>query len=177
MPYPYLPLARQAHLMASHCPLLTSDMSLAAARARGAARLRYSVGCSQWRTNWAAHALPQLHPSQQDSHSPLTCIRRGSGIVEVPTLLLLIIRWPITTVVQYMRYLLLYCCFCRSFCSFYYLNYRMMIRLNKLSYVIGPNMYGYFLAVQKLIILLIVVVLLSAVEAQLHKILAIMAPR
>ena len=38
-------------------------------------------------------------------------------------------------------------------------------------------MYGYYLAVQKLIIILIVVVLLSAVEAQLHKILAIVAPR
>ena len=38
-------------------------------------------------------------------------------------------------------------------------------------------MYGYYLAVQELIIFLIVVVLLSAAKAQLHKILAIVAPR
>ena len=38
-------------------------------------------------------------------------------------------------------------------------------------------MYGYYLAVQELIIFLIVVVLLSAAEAQLHKILAIVDPR
>ena len=36
---------------------------------------------------------------------------------------------------------------------------------------------SYYLAVQELIIFLIVVVLLSAAEAQLHKILAIVAPR
>ena len=52
-----------------------------------------------------------------------------------------------------------------------------MIRLKKLSFVIGLNMYGYYLVVQKLIIILIVVVLLSAAEAQLHKILAIVAPK
>ena len=38
-------------------------------------------------------------------------------------------------------------------------------------------MYGYYLAVQELIIFLIVVVLLSTAEAQLHKILALLAPR
>ena len=54
-------------------------------------------------------------------------------------------------------------------------NYRM-IRLSKISYVNGLNMYGgYYLAVQELIIFLIVVVLLSAAKAQLHKILAIVA--
>ena len=49
--------------------------------------------------------------------------------------------------------------------------------LKKLSYVIVLNAYGYYLAKQELIILLIVVVLLSAAEAQLHKVLAIVAPR
>ena len=38
-------------------------------------------------------------------------------------------------------------------------------------------MHDYYLAVQELIIFLLVVVLLSAAEAQLHKILAIVAPR
>ena len=38
-------------------------------------------------------------------------------------------------------------------------------------------MHGYYLAVQKLIIILIKLVLFSAAEAQLHKILAIVAPR
>ena len=38
-------------------------------------------------------------------------------------------------------------------------------------------MYGYYLAVQELIIFLIVVVLLPAAETHLHKILAIVAPR
>ena len=43
--------------------------------------------------------------------------------------------------------------------------------------MIGLNMYGYFLAVQKLIILLIVLVFLSVAfkKAQFHKILAIVA--
>ena len=54
-----------------------------------------------------------------------------------------------------------------------------MIRLNKLSYVIRLNiMYGYYLALHvHHIIILIVLVLLSATEAQLHKILAIVATR
>ena len=49
--------------------------------------------------------------------------------------------------------------------------------LNKLSYVVVLHTYGYYLhAIQERIIL-IVVVLLSATEAQLHKILAIVAPK
>ena len=55
-------------------------------------------------------------------------------------------------------------------------NYRM-IRLCKISCVNGLNVYGYYLAVQELIIFLIVVVLLSASKAQLHMILAIVASR
>ena len=56
-------------------------------------------------------------------------------------------------------------------------NYRM-IMLSKLSYyVIVLHMYGYYLAKQELIIFLIVFVLLSAAEAQLHEILATVAPR
>ena len=48
--------------------------------------------------------------------------------------------------------------------------------LNELSYVIVVlNAYGYYLAVQELIIFLIVVIV--AEEAQLHKVLAIVAPR
>ena len=46
-----------------------------------------------------------------------------------------------------------------------------------MRYVNGLNMYDYYLSVQELIIFLNVVVLLSAAEAQLHKILAIVAPR
>ena len=55
-------------------------------------------------------------------------------------------------------------------------NYHM-IMLNKLSYVIVLNMYGYYLQAIQERINLIVVVLLSAAEAQLHKILAFVAPR
>ena len=55
-------------------------------------------------------------------------------------------------------------------------KYRM-IMLERLSYVIVLSVYGYYLAVQELVIFLIVVLLLSAAEAQFHKILATVAPR
>jgi hypothetical protein len=48
-----------------------------------------------------------------------------------------------------------------------------MIMLERLSYVIVLSVYGcYYLAVQELVIFLIVVLLLSAAEAQFHKTLA-----
>ena len=52
-----------------------------------------------------------------------------------------------------------------------------MIMLERLSYVIVLSVYGNYLAVQELVIFLIVVLLLSAAEAQFHKILATVAPR
>ena len=41
--------------------------------------------------------------------------------------------------------------------------------LERLSYVIVLSVYGYYLAVQEIVIFLIVVLLLSAAEAQFHK--------
>jgi hypothetical protein len=53
-----------------------------------------------------------------------------------------------------------------------------MIMLERLSYVIVLSVYGcYYLAVQELVIFLIVVLLLSAAEAQFHKTLATVALR